>query len=153
MSTPDFTYYGYQRHDMHSLWKRSTLCNATTGSPVMWRLRNKSRNSILMMCHYPDPGSASNWLKQISHMAWPIRSTSQIWVVTRHQNGIYVLVSHMSLCGETSGGVMKCPSPLPPPPAVFSNYHVYEGLSYSFEAAIVNEDLPITSHKKLIVSS
>ena len=46
---------------------------------------NERRNSILMMCHYPDLGSASDWLNQISHAARPIRSTTQIWVVTRHQ--------------------------------------------------------------------
>ena len=33
-------------------------------------------------------GSASDWLKQISLTAWPIRSTTQIWVVRRHQYGI-----------------------------------------------------------------
>ena len=31
-----------------------------------------------MMPHYPDLGSASDWLKQISHRARPIRSTTQI---------------------------------------------------------------------------
>ena len=46
-----------------------------------------------MTWHYPDLGSASDWLKQISHMARPIGSTTQIWVVTRHQHGISVLVS------------------------------------------------------------
>ena len=48
-------------------------------------LRNKHRNSILMTRHYPDLGGASHWLNQISHVAQPIRSTTQIWVVTRHQ--------------------------------------------------------------------
>ena len=33
------------------------------------------------MCHYADLGSASDWWKQISHVTWPIRSTTQIWVV------------------------------------------------------------------------
>ena len=47
------------------------------------------------MRHYPHLGSASFWLNQISHAARPIRST-QIWVVTRHQNGISALVSQMS---------------------------------------------------------
>ena len=45
----------------------------------------KRRNSILMTRHYPDEGSASDWLKQISLAARPIRGTTQIWVVTRHQ--------------------------------------------------------------------
>ena len=41
-------------------------------------------------------------------MARPIRSTSQIWVVTRHQYGISALISQMSFGGETSGGIAKC---------------------------------------------
>ena len=48
--------------------------HATTGFPTKWRLRNERRNSILMTRHYPDLGSASDWLKQISHVVWPIRS-------------------------------------------------------------------------------
>ena len=40
-----------------------------------------------MTRHYPDLGSASDRLDQISHAAPPIRSTTQIWVVTRHQYG------------------------------------------------------------------
>ena len=38
-----------------------------------------------MTRHYPDLGSASDWLKQISQAAQPIRSTTQIWVATRQQ--------------------------------------------------------------------
>ena len=38
----------------------------------------------------------------------PIRSTTQIWVVTRHLYGISALVSQKSFRGETSGGVAKC---------------------------------------------
>ena len=34
-------------------------------SPAKWCLRNEHRNSILMMQHFPDLGSASDWLKQI----------------------------------------------------------------------------------------
>jgi len=43
--------------------------------------------------------SASDWLKQISQVAQHdqyIRSTTQIWVVMRHQYGISALVSQMS---------------------------------------------------------
>ena len=44
----------------------------------------------LMTCHNPDLGSASDWLKQISLVAWPltIRSTTQIWVVKHHRDGM-----------------------------------------------------------------
>ena len=38
----------------------------------------------------------------------PIRSTTQIWVVTRRQYGISALVSQTSFGGETSGSVAKC---------------------------------------------
>ena len=36
------------------------------------------------------------------------QSTSQIWVVTRHQYGISPLVSQKSFRGETNEGVAKC---------------------------------------------
>ena len=61
-----------------------------------------------MTRHYPDLGSASDWLNQISHAARPIRSTTQIWVVKRHQYGISALVSQTPFGGETSGSVVKC---------------------------------------------
>ena len=38
-----------------------------------------------MMHHYPDLVSVSDWLKQISHMGRPLRSTTLIWVVTRDE--------------------------------------------------------------------
>ena len=41
-----------------------------------------------MTRHYSDLGSAFDWLKQISLAERPIRSTTQILVVTRHQYGI-----------------------------------------------------------------
>ena len=77
--------------------------------PTKWRLRKKKRrNSILMTCHYPDLGGASDWLKQISHATRPIRSTTEIWVVTPHQFGISALVSQTSFGGKTIGSVAKC---------------------------------------------
>ena len=51
--------------------------------------------------------TASDLLNQISHAARPIRSTTQIWVMTRHQCGISALVSQTSFGGETSGSVAK----------------------------------------------
>ena len=41
-------------HCSCSLSKQPTFGDATTGFPAKWRLRNKHRNSILMMQHYPD---------------------------------------------------------------------------------------------------
>ena len=78
------------------LRKQLTFCDATTDLQAKRRLRNEHRNSILMTRHYPDLGSAFDWLKQISHAARPIRSTTQIWVVTRLQCGISALVSQTS---------------------------------------------------------
>jgi len=62
-----------------SLRKQLTFRNTTAGFPEKWCLRNKHRTSILITYHYPDLGSASDWLKQISHME--IRSTMLIRVV------------------------------------------------------------------------
>ena len=53
-----------------------------------------------MTRHYPDLGSASDRLNQVSHAARPIRSTTQIWVVTRNQYGISALVSETSFAGK-----------------------------------------------------
>ena len=58
------------------------------------------RNSILMKRHYHDLGSTSDWMYQISHAARPIRSTSQIWVVTCHQYGISTLFLRRYLAGK-----------------------------------------------------
>ena len=60
--------------------------------------------------------SASDWLKQISLAARPIRSTTQIWVVKRHQYGISALVPQTSFPegggggggGGISGSVSEC---------------------------------------------
>ena len=58
-----------------------------------------------MTRHYPDLGS--RLVDQVSLAARPIRSTTQIWVVTRHQYGFSALVSQTLFRGETSGDVAK----------------------------------------------
>ena len=90
-----------------SLRKQPTFGDVTTGFPAKWRLRNERRNSILMTRHYPDLGSTSDWSCRVGNLIQPIRSTTQIWVVTRHQYGISALVSKTSFDGETSGSVAK----------------------------------------------
>ena len=75
---------------------------------VWGRLRKERRNSILMTRHYPDLASASDWSCRVGNLIQPIRSTTQIWVVTRHKYGISALVSQTSFGGETSGSVSKC---------------------------------------------
>ena len=76
--------------------KQPTFRDTTAGFPAKWHLRNTHGNSMLMTPHYPDPGTASDWLKQIFHAVWPIRGTTQIWIVIRHQYGISALVSQTS---------------------------------------------------------
>ena len=60
-----------------------------------------------MTCHYPDLGSALNYLKEISLVARPIGSSDKIWEVKRHQYDISVLVPQTSFRRETIGGVQK----------------------------------------------
>ena len=66
--------------------------------------RNERRNSILMTYHYPDLGTASKWMKQNFK---PIRNTTEIRVVSRHQPGISALVSQKSFRVENTGGFAK----------------------------------------------
>ena len=105
-------FYLISKHSLNfnflSLRKQPTFGDVTTGFPTKWRLRNKRRNSILMIHHYTDLCSASDWLNQISHVARLIGSTTKIWVVTLHQYGISAFISQMSFGGETSGSVTKC---------------------------------------------
>ena len=61
-----------------------------------------------MTLHYPDLVSVSDWSCRVGYLIQPIRSTSQIWVVPRHQYGISALVSQTSFGGETSGSVARC---------------------------------------------
>ena len=62
--------------------KKDDNSHATIGFPAKWQLRNERRNSTLVTPSYPDLVSASDWLKQISHALRPIRSTTQIWIVS-----------------------------------------------------------------------
>ena len=91
-----------------SLRKQPTFGDATTGFPAKWLLRNERRNSILMTRHYPDLGSASDWSYRVGNLIQPIRSTTQLWVVTIHQYGISALFSQTSFGGKNSGSVAKC---------------------------------------------
>ena len=61
-----------------------------------------------MTCHYPDQGGVFDWLMQISYVARPVRSATQLWVLTHRQYGISALVSQTSFRGETIGDVAKC---------------------------------------------
>ena len=85
-----------------------TFRNATNGFPTKRRLRNKCRNFILRWRVTTQWGSTPDWLKQISQVAQPIRSSTQICVVTHHQYGISVLVSQTLFHGEIVGSIAKC---------------------------------------------
>ena len=60
--------------------------------PAKWRLRNKRRNSTLMTCLYSYLGLSC----LEGNLLQPIRSTNQIWVVTRHQYGIFAFIPQTS---------------------------------------------------------
>ena len=86
------------------LRKQPIFCDATPGFPAKCRLRDDCRHSIMMKFHYPDLGSASDWLRQI----FSYRRTTQIREVSRRQYRISALVSQTSLRGKTNGGLTKC---------------------------------------------
>ena len=59
------------------------------------------RNSILMTCHYSDLGSASDWSFCEGNLLQPIRSTDQVWLMTRHQYGISAGVPRTLFRGDS----------------------------------------------------
>ena len=63
-------------------WEQPTFRNVTIGFPAKWRLRNERRNSTVTTCYCLDR-NASDWFKQISLVARPVRITAAIRVVTR----------------------------------------------------------------------
>ena len=75
-----------------SLTKKPAIRETATGFPVKWLLRNEHRNSILITRHYQVLDSASDWSCCMRNLLQPIRSTTKIWVVTRHQYAISALV-------------------------------------------------------------
>ena len=68
--------------------------------PGKWLLRKRRWNCILIMRHYPDFGSASDWSCGMENFLQPIRSTTQIWIKTRHQYGIPAFVSQWWLFSQ-----------------------------------------------------
>ena len=61
-----------------------------------------------MTHHYQELSGTSDWLCCMGNLPQPIRTTTQISILTYHQYGISMLVSQMSFCRETSGGIVKC---------------------------------------------
>ena len=90
----------------HSLRKQPTFCDATSGFPTKWRLRNEHRNSILMTHYSLDLGSASDWLCRVkfaltNQKQYPDLSSdaSSVWN--------FCAVSQTSFCRGTRGGIVK----------------------------------------------
>ena len=61
-----------------------------------------------MTCHYRELASASDWSYPEGNLLRPIRNTTQIWVVTRHQYGTFAVVRQTLFRGETSDDAAKC---------------------------------------------
>ena len=89
-----------------SLRKQLTLGDATTDFPAKWRLRNERRNSILMMRHYPDLGSTSDWSCRVGNLIQLIRSTSAKHQVTSGpglKQITFRLKTRQALVNQTNG--------------------------------------------------
>ena len=85
---------------MASLRKQLTFDNTITGFPTKWHLKNERSAEIPYWCHatchYPDLDSTSDWTRRVGNLIQPIRSTTKIWVVMRHQYGISAFVFDFS---------------------------------------------------------
>ena len=55
-------HYVFKFYPRNTLRKQPTFRDAITGFLEKWRLRNEYRITMLMMCHYPYLGNASDWL-------------------------------------------------------------------------------------------
>ena len=80
---------------------KNTFRNATTGTSEV-RAQKFHTDDVTLprsrLCF---------WLCRNGNLLQPIRSTTQTYVVTRHQYGISALVLQTSVCWETSGGFKK----------------------------------------------
>ena len=78
------------------LWKRPAIRGTIIGFPAKWRL------TMLMMCHYPDLGGASDWLKIYFSQSEAL-PRSGLWRVISME-----FLRSTSFLVETSGGVAIC---------------------------------------------
>ena len=86
----------HKTDELNSLRKQPTFWDATTGFPLKWRLSNDYWWGATTHL-----GSASDWSCRERDLLQPIRSTTQIQVVTSHQYGI--LRSFLRQCRGMSG--------------------------------------------------
>ena len=69
-----YTFFLFLYHSLAcSLRKQTTFCDAISGFPAKWRLKNERRNSILMTRRYLDLGTASDWSHCLWNLLQPIR--------------------------------------------------------------------------------
>ena len=80
-------------------WENS---DATNRFSAKWHLRNKCRNSILMMCCYPDLSSASDWFNKIVNRTKALPKSGKCWSLA------WNLCSDVISRGNCSGGITKC---------------------------------------------
>ena len=104
------------------VWQPSKLkflvgCHLATSSFGLGRLFYKSSHQFQNFRRHSDQncrslegclGRASDWLKKVSPTAWPIRSTTQMWLVIRQQYGITAVLSQISFPREASDSTAKC---------------------------------------------
>ena len=74
-------------------WETADISDTTSAFPIKRRL-NESRNSILMTGHYPDLGSASDWLKLIFS-----GRVAKCWLFTQARTGPAVRAPAFLQCG------------------------------------------------------
>ena len=86
----------HKTDELNSLRKQPTFCDATTGFPLKWRRSNDYWWGVTTPL-----GSGSDWSRRERNLLQPIRSTTQIRVVTSHQYGI--LRSFLRQCRGMSG--------------------------------------------------
>ena len=90
-----------RHHALVSLRSSTTTTSSTTTFLLFFLHHHHHHHNISIVL-----GSAFDWLKQFSHAAPPISTTTQNWVVTQY--GISALVFQTSFLRETRGGVAKC---------------------------------------------
>ena len=82
----------FERNFFKNFWKKSGVGPEKTADIILVILPlvspphdvwNERRNSILMTRHYPELGSAPDWLCRMGNLIQPMRSTTQIWVIWR----------------------------------------------------------------------
>ena len=70
--------------------------------------RQNARLKIHLFCRQNLSNPTNDIWETSAQIPYWQRVTTQIWVVTRHRNGISAFISQTSFGGETSGSVAKC---------------------------------------------